>query len=125
MYEIARVVEALDTFWAEHQVDEDAQADLNIAAEEILSNVIRHSESADGIELTVWLDPVQVRIQCVDSGAAFDPLQQATLDPDSPLESRRAGGMGLLMVRGMMDETHYERREDRNVFTMLRLRDRA
>jgi serine/threonine-protein kinase RsbW len=120
MPELAQALESIDGFWQNRQLDEDQQADLNIAIEEILSNVVRHSGSTDPIVLKVTLAYRQVRIDIEDSGQPFDPLSHPMPDPNAPLEQRRAGGLGIFMVVKMMDEVRYERREGLNCFTMVR-----
>jgi anti-sigma regulatory factor (Ser/Thr protein kinase) len=121
--EIARAVEVLDQLWTAHALDPDLQADLNIAAEEVLSNVMRHGAPPDSeVVLAVQVLPEQVRLEVQDAGAEFNPLLQKMLDPSSSLEERRAGGMGLFMVVNMMDRTSYQRRDGLNCFTLVRLR---
>ena len=119
---LATALERLDQFWQNSLLAEDAQADLNIAVEEIVSNVIRHADSTTPIALTVTLDEDRIRVEVQDSGSAFDPLTHPMPDPNSPLEQRRAGGLGIFMVTKMMDEVRYERREGRNCLTMVRNR---
>jgi anti-sigma regulatory factor (Ser/Thr protein kinase) len=122
MAELGRALERLDEFWQTHQIDEDQQADLNIAVEEILSNVIRHSGATEPIALIVDVDDAQVRIEIQDSGRPFDPLAHPMPDPNAPLEQRRAGGLGIFMVVKMMNEVSYQRRNGRNCFSMARRR---
>ena len=46
----------------------------------------------------------------LDNGVAFDPLAMDEPDVSLPLEKRDAGGLGILLVRRMMDEVHYSRK---------------
>jgi serine/threonine-protein kinase RsbW len=57
----------------------------------------------------------------VDDGPEFDPLAVPDADTTLPLEERPIGGLGITLVRRLMDEAEYERREGRN---RLRLRRR-
>ncbi len=119
MAELGRLTQVLDEFWQAHSLDEDKQADLNIAVEEIVSNVIRHAGTALPIRVHVGLSAGRVSVEVQDSGCAFDPLAHPLPDPGASLEQRRAGGLGILMVTKMMDEVRYQRVEDRNSFTMI------
>lgn len=120
MAALALALERVDEFWQAHQLDEYQQADLNIAIEEILSNVIRHSGSTTPVALDITLDPARAYIEIRDSGAPFDPLSHPMPDPNAPLDQRRAGGLGIFMVMNMMNEVRYERRDKGNCFTMIR-----
>ena len=54
----------------------------------------------------------------VDSGVPFDPCNVPEADITLPLEERPIGGLGLLMVRKMMDEMRYRREGEHNVLTV-------
>src|SRR5258705_1401501 len=112
MSELSRVTATLDEFWQTLALHPDLQADLNIAVEEILSNVIRHGCSGDRpITMCVAVSGEQVRIEIRDSGIPFNPLSHPLPDPKAPLEQRRPGGLGILMVVTMMDQVSYERQD--------------
>jgi len=123
--DLARATESLDSFWLNHDLDEDVQADLNIAIEEIVSNVIRHGEAGDQpIVLIIAVDPGEVHVEVRDAGQPFNPLAHAMPDPGAPLAERRGGGLGIFMVTQMMDHISYEREGQRNCFRMTRSRTR-
>jgi anti-sigma regulatory factor (Ser/Thr protein kinase) len=54
----------------------------------------------------------------VDDGIPFNPLGVETPDTDLPLEEREIGGLGIHLVRRMMDKVSYRRRIDKNVITV-------
>ena len=93
---------------------------LMICLDEIASNVMKFSKAS---ELTVRLEHCAATdtwsLSFIDDGTPWNPLTHA--DPDITLsaEERPIGGLGLLMVKKMMDEVTYERDGDRNI---LRLR---
>ena len=93
---------------------------LMICLDEIASNVMKFSGAHT---LTVRLEhgapPGTWRLSFADDGTPWDPLSHA--DPDITLsaEERPIGGLGLLMVKKMMDEVSYAREDRQNV---LRLR---
>jgi len=59
-----------------------------------------------------------------DDGVPFDPLAVAPPDTSLPLEQRPLGGLGIHLVRHLVDEVTYERRGDRNVLTLVKAVDR-
>lgn len=123
--QLGAVSERLDAFWVEHGVPEEAQADLNIAVEEIVSNVMRHGGTREPIRLRVAVDAEEVCVDVEDQGRAFNPLTHPAPDPHTPLAARRPGGLGIFMVVKLMDRTSYERRDGWNCFRMVRRRQRA
>ena len=60
-----------------------------------------------------------VTVVIEDQRPPFDPFGAPQLDVDAPLEQRRAGGMGLHLVRNLTDELTYENESDRNRLTAV------
>ena len=92
---------------------------LMIAADEIFSNIVRHSGATRwtlDIEKTRY--PDGVRLVFTDDGKAFDPL--ALRDPDTTLcaEDREIGGLGILIVKKTMSPVTYRRRGNKNILTL-------
>lgn len=58
-------------------------------------------------------------VELVDDGVPFDPLAKA--DPDLPdgLDSRVVGGLGIMLIRRVMDDVRYRRENGRNVLTLM------
>ena len=55
-----------------------------------------------------------------DSGIPFDPTQAPEADTTLPAEERAIGGLGIHLVRKLMDKIHYQRKEGRNVLTLVK-----
>ena len=97
---------------------------IEIAVEEILVNIASYAGLAhdDGVEVRceVLGDPARVVLQFLDEGIPFDPL--AADDPDiSPagIESR-VGGLGIFMVKKMMDGVSYAYEDGKNTLTITK-----
>lgn len=84
-----------------------------VAADDILSNVLDHG-GAQRVGITARSAPGRVTVEVVDDGAAFDPLAVEAPDTTLALEARDVGGLGVHLVRRLMDEVRYERRDGRN-----------
>ena len=94
---------------------------MNLVLEEMTLNVMTHGRSAGASELEVVVicEADTVTIEIVDDGPRFDPLQDAPLpDPEAPLEDRPVGGLGVHLVRTMMDEITYRYEDGRNRLQM-------
>jgi sigma-B regulation protein RsbU (phosphoserine phosphatase) len=94
---------------------------LNLAIEEVVVNVMNYAYPA-GTEGTVCID-AQVSdglLQFVvsDSGVAFDPTARAEVDTTLSAEERNIGGLGIHIVRQIMDSINYKRVDNRNVLTL-------
>ena len=89
--------------------------------EELVVNVMTHGshEGLAEIEVTVTSVDDLVSIQLSDNGVAFDPLTDAP-DPEvtGSVEDRHVGGLGVHLVRTMMDSVSYRRCDGRNLLTM-------
>ena len=87
-------------------------ARLMIALDEMLSNIVRHGANMMSIEANVLAAELSVTI--VDDGPPFDPLGQPPPDTSLDIDDRAIGGLGIHLVRQMMDEVVYLRERDRN-----------
>ena len=107
--------------------DEQVIRDLQLAVDEICSNSIRHGYGGQAGQLEVSVERVGHSIKVVvrDWGMAFDPEQIAVPDLDLPLEERSLGGLGLFLVKQVMDEVRFEFDASKgNSVTMFRRLDR-
>jgi anti-sigma regulatory factor (Ser/Thr protein kinase) len=116
------LLDAFEAFADEHGVPLKFSRKFLIALDDLVNNVISYGyEDPDGehtvrIRAQVVGDVVSVVLE--DDGRPFNPLQQAKPDVESGLEEREIGGLGIHLVREILDDVHYERRGDRNVLTM-------
>ena len=103
---------------------EIAEADvpkLHIVFEELLSNIINYgpAEQKD-LSITVTVEHLQDKLEVtiIDNGIPFNPLDEiASPDTTLPLEERTIGGLGFHIVQNIVDDIHYERKEDKNILT--------
>ena len=119
--ELSRVTEFLAAFFGRHGQPTDLRADCELAIEEIFVNVVRYGYPMGGehqIELMVRLESGVITLVVEDDGMAFNPLEAKLPDLDLPIEKRAAGGLGIYLVKGVMDELQYERVGERNRMVM-------
>lgn len=97
--------------------------ELEMAAEEILVNIIRYAypEGEPGeVEIRGRTEPGRgIRFEFEDYGTSFDPTSASQPDVDLPLSEREIGGLGIFLVRKMVNEFRYRREGDRNILTFL------
>ena len=89
-----------------------------VAVDEISTNIVSYSGSPDmTVRYELADNPGVVRITFIDSGKPWNPLKHD--DPDITLgaEEREIGGLGILMVKKLMDDVSYEFRDGRNILS--------
>ena len=96
---------------------------IQMGSEEDLVNIISYAypDGHGNIEITHSIEEgKRLVIQIVDWGVAFDPLSRPDPDTEASIEEREIGGLGIFMMRNIMDEVHYKREEDRNILTLVK-----
>jgi len=91
---------------------------MMLVLDETVSNLASHATEAAGRE--VWVDisilrhPDRIEVVILDDGPPFDPSAASLPNLSDTLEERDVGGLGLLIVRNVMDEVHYDRLDGHN-----------
>ena len=109
-------------------LDKRATYRLNLAVDEITTNVITHGYEEAGFEgvLDIYasIDETSLAISVEDTGATYNPFGgEIDLDLDLPLEERQIGGLGVYLTIQSVDKFLYERVDDnrnRHTFVMNR-----
>ena len=118
---LSDVTDAIEELGARKGWPPDFLFRMNLVLEETALNVMTHGRDAGATELEIIVacEGKGVTIQIVDDGPRFDPLEDAPpSDPDAPLEERPVGGLGIHLVRTMMDEITYRYEDGRNRLQM-------
>ena len=102
------------------EVEKKTQNNIRIAVEEIFVNIASYAYPEDGGEVVVSVSAAEDRlvIEFADSGTPYDPLAKA--DPDTTLtaDERDIGGLGVFMVKKMMDSVEYRYEDNKNILTI-------
>ena len=94
---------------------------VNLVLDELSVNIVNYGGEASEIVVCLAADADEVRVEISDDGRPFDPLTDAIEpDLDAPLEERAIGGLGIHLVREMMDELHYSRENGKNRLAMVK-----
>jgi sigma-B regulation protein RsbU (phosphoserine phosphatase) len=119
--QIPQLAEFVETVSALAHLSGSMSMSLNLALEEAVTNVILYAypEGADGlvdVEAIIRKDELQFIV--TDSGKPFDPTAAPEADITLDVEDRPIGGLGIFLVRNIMDSVRYERVEGKNILTM-------
>ena len=94
---------------------------IKLAVEEAVTNIIDYAyqNGTEGnISVTIEADESRIRFILSDSGAEFDPTGVSKADTTLTVEERPIGGLGVFLVRNLMDSINYERVDGKNVLRM-------
>ncbi len=105
----------------ENEIPFRLTAQVNIAIDEIFSNIARYS-GADSVTVTCIVTDDEIMLEFKDNGKPYDPT--GNTDPDTTLsaDEREIGGLGIFMVKKTMDEISYSYSGNRNILTIRKVR---
>lgn len=121
--ELARLNTAIDAFGQGHHWSPKTLFQVKLALEEAVTNILSYGFDGQQTQL-IWLKVVQegrlLSIVLTDNGTPFNPLERPPPDLDSNLEDRMVGGLGVYLIRQMMDNVSYQRQDGCNKLCMMK-----
>ena len=119
--ELTRVTEFMENICDELQLDMHVAMKLQVAIEEMVTNIIFYAypegTRAD-ISLTAESEDKELTLVLSDTGKPFDPTAKEDADIETNPMDREQGGMGILIVKNIMNEVSYQRLGNTNQLTM-------
>ena len=110
--------------WVEWlQIPAELSMPINLALEEAVSNVMLYAypnEKSGQVMVESWRSKGNIYFTISDSGVPFDPTAQQEADITLSAEERAIGGLGIHLVRQLMDEISYERQDGKNILTLAK-----
>jgi anti-sigma regulatory factor (Ser/Thr protein kinase) len=121
MDEVPRLVALLESFGARAGLSDDLTFRLTVTIDEAITNIIEHAyddAASHDIGLSVTWDGAALTAVIEDDGRSFDPRQVPRPDVNAPLDERKSGGLGVYLVRTLVQDVDYRRAGSRNVLTL-------
>ncbi|MDD2707230.1 MAG: ATP-binding protein [Verrucomicrobiae bacterium] len=119
--EIEKLAARVDEFCRQNQIAaKDAYA-INVSLDELVTNVISYGyedKAEHRIEIQLRMDNGWVEARIDDDARAFNPMEKPPPDLTKPLAERPIGGLGIHIVRKMMDSVSYRRQDGKNVLVL-------
>lgn len=118
MQQLQPFVDRVAEIWG---IDEQKRFRLNLALDEAVANVVKYAypQGHDGnIELVAKRSSNQIIFILSDSGQQFDPTASVTVDTTLGIEERPIGGLGIHLIKQMMDQVSFQYIDNRNILTM-------
>jgi serine/threonine-protein kinase RsbW len=121
--ELTRVALYLEELGEEWGLPAPLIMSLNLVLEEALSNIILYGfdvGSEHTIEITFRKTGSELNFSIVDDGYEYDPTLRDDPDITLPVEERPIGGLGIFLIKKIMDKVEYQRKEDKNYLILTK-----
>ena len=119
--EVPQLATFVEEVCESHGVDMMTTMQLNLALEEAVVNVMTYGypEGTKGyVDISVQSESDCLTFVISDSGQPFDPTTKGDVDTTLPAEQRSIGGLGIHLVKQLMDSIQYEYKDEHNVLTL-------
>lgn len=123
LYEVSKLNAFQKSFYEKLNLDKSLARRLQLSVEEIVVNVIDYAYPLGmkgDITVKMMWDGKSLKIVVADSGVMFDPTLVETPDISLMAEERQVGGLGIHLVRKLMDSVNYEREDGKNILTLIK-----
>lgn len=102
-------------------LDIKLQNQIKIVLEEIFVNIASYAYDDEGdAEIKIRTGNNQIFISFIDSGYEFNPLAKEDPNISAKASERRIGGLGIFMVKNLMDDVQYEYKNKQNILTLVK-----
>ena len=121
--EVTKFSEFMKSVLEKLDIEKSLSRQLRLAVEEAVVNVIDYAYPVGKkgeIEVQMMSDDKTLKTVIIDSGVAFDPTAKEKADTTLSAEDRQIGGLGILLVREIMDSVNYERINKQNILTLTK-----
>jgi serine/threonine-protein kinase RsbW len=121
--QLAILSDAMERIGSEHGIAPKTLFQLQIALDEMVSNVIKYAWPEGGsheIGVRITVSSGQVAIEIADDGRTFDPRDVPAPPPPPPGQRPRPGGVGIHLLKQFMERIDYARVDGRNHLTMTK-----
>ena len=122
IHAVPEVSAELDHALRDRAFTDEEILDTQLAVEEAITNVILHGYAGDTgkIVITCRTTSGLAEVQIEDTAPPFDPLSLPEPDMSGDIEDRKIGGLGVFLIRQVMDDIIYRRESGRNILVMVK-----
>jgi anti-sigma regulatory factor (Ser/Thr protein kinase) len=121
---IDTVTEFVNSELEKYNCPQKARVQINVAIDELFGNIAHyaysHHEGNATVQVTFEKDPRAVVITFIDKGIPYNPLQKEDPDVTLSAEDRKIGGLGIYMVKKIMDAVEYKYEDGHNTIRIIK-----
>jgi PAS domain S-box-containing protein len=121
--QMPQVIESFEAFGEKHELSFAVIQKFNIALDELLSNIINYGfqdELEHDIAVDIELRNERLIITLTDDGIPFNPFRNDPPETKLSIDERNIGGLGIHIVKNLVDEYDYKRHADKNIITLVK-----
>ncbi|MBR5088115.1 MAG: ATP-binding protein [Ruminiclostridium sp.] len=104
--------------------DDTTKSLIGTAVEEVFINIASYAYPTETGTATIRVatvsEPLSITMTFIDNGERFDPLAKPAPDLKLPMSERKKGGLGIFMVKKIMDSVKYEYKDGQNILTIVK-----
>jgi anti-sigma regulatory factor (Ser/Thr protein kinase) len=126
--ELATLCENLESIGNELGLSRKCLFEINLALDELFTNIISYGfpdQAEHFIRVRVTADPATLTVTVEDDGVAFNPIERKTPDMSCTLDECRIGGLGIHLMKNLINKITYRRCGDKNVLTLTKAVEKA
>ena len=119
--ELDKLCQHLEKFGQSMGLSQRSVFEINLALDELFTNIISYGFSDDDehdIKITITTQDEEIIISIEDDGVPFNPVEADTPDLECTIENCQIGGLGIHIIKKLMDEVCYQRCDNKNYLTM-------
>lgn len=121
--ELPKLHRSVEEFANAFRITDEVVFSVNLVFDELLTNTISYGyrdSEPHYIDVILEAGPSSLQILIADDGMRFNPLKIPDPDITSPLEHREVGGLGVHLVRSVMDDLSYVYEDGKNKLTLIK-----
>ncbi|MCE0483568.1 MAG: ATP-binding protein [Methylacidiphilales bacterium] len=118
VHELESLMNATTNFLEDQNVDAQAVYRVKLALEEMITNIIKHGYDdyeSHQIDVAIELRPEEIVGTITDDGHEFNPLEQELKNKNAALPERKVGGLGIHIIKELLNEVNYRRENEKNI----------
>ena len=123
---LAKVREFISKHAASEGFSPQTVADLCLAVDEAYTNIIKHAykfDSTKSVKIDLEFDDQKLSVRLKDKGESFNEAKYVMPDISEQVKNKRRGGMGVYLMKKLMDEVNYDSSGDENEIVILKKRE--
>lgn len=123
MHELESIQEGIDEMIQRWNIPVQMGFTLNLVLEEAFTNIVKYAyndQQPHSIDIEFTKNDNIIEITLIDDGMEYDPTQKDDPDLDVPLQERQIGGLGIFLIKKLMDSVQYKRESGKSYLTLTK-----